>query len=947
MNRSDFKSGLFDLDLAISAQGLAADQDELSPPVGEEEKPKVQVASLPSATGKWATKIFGPERSKLYTGHTAKDMAKNKPKNPADQHATTMDAMDALRQYQGDKTKVTPQQGTGLPPIETSEQLGQLIEQMGSAKFPDQRTWQEVQGRTDTVAKVMEELRPIAEGRQGGILSDVQLHGVSRIVSTAFKDIERLSAKFADGTETPEDILKMAHAKNTYEVMHSYLEGQGSEVGRALNSLKMTGEVLGDQNFAAYEKITGTEQGANWANGVRMWVDAIQKRVDNGESVGKATQTLWAVVKGDKTKMLVEFWKNNQLSGIKTHVVNNASVAAHVMYERAAVRPVASVIGHVRHALAGGEQPIRADEVLSPFYSSYAGLRGWMELGWENLATGKTHFNATDKVEDSGALKSFIDDLPMSDTKKKVADYATSASFKLLTASDEANRAVGFTQEMYGLASRQASGEGLSGEAHVARMNALLDDPPVEMYSQAMTHAKQMTFTDVEDKGWIAVTAKAMRGFVGKVPPLQFIIPYINTPSNLLRVGMEMSPLAPISKRLRDDIAAGGVRADIATAKMTMGMGMGIMYWQLYESGVLTGSGPEDYRAQEMLKADGWQPWSLQIEGQTWMMERMDPFTKSAKFTESLAFFLGEMDKAKYAATDKDKEDSFARGILYLVDGVMEDQWMDQASGLMKALEGKESWDKYLARTGAGFVPYHAALKSWNEFGQEGRPQLTSDSIRSSFSDMVEDQIQGNMPGSSHFVRVKRNWDGDMHKPEQTDFAAGASPFGPIELKSDQLTKELFEHGVIPQEPSPIIEVGGKQFSIKQLDDTGKAYDAYLKSVGKARRHQVREVVANSAYQKAKAKHPKGPNSYAARELTGAIARGKDVGKKLFLAEFLGWLSEDENSSIRTNLNRRFATDMAVMLKEAIETPELSELEGPVVGQPPRQRFEYPIPEMK
>ena len=948
MNRDDFKSGLTDLDLAISAQGLAADQDELGPPEGAE---GVQVASVGGqAAGRWAAKLFGKERAKLYN-RSSRELVKNKPVKP--EPASIGDVNKALDSFGKDKTRVTQpidaEGGTIPPAIETEDQLTQLVEQVGSVKFPDKRSWAEVQARTDTVSKVMKELRPITEGRQGGTLSDVQLHGVSRIVATAFDDVKTITAKIADGTETPEDIIRLINAKDTYEVMSGYLKGQSSEVGRALNSLKMTGEALKNKDLAAYEALTADEK-TGLSKYAKEWGDAITKRMEKGDSVGKAMEFVGSVLKADKTKIAVEFWKNNQLSGIKTHVVNNASVGAHMLYENIAIRPLASGIGAVRTGMRPGADRIAGDELMAPLYSSYAGVRGWMGLFWDNMKSGKSAFNAMDKVEDSGALADAIKGsnvIPQN--LKKAADFATSASFKLLSATDEAHRGIAFTSELYGLASRQASKEGKRGEAHVVRMNEILDDPTVEMYDQAMTHAKQMTFTDVEQRGWIGSTSKALRTMIGEIPPLQFVIPYVNTPSNLLRVGMEMSPLAPLSQRLREDIAAGGVKADIAMAKMVGGMGMGLMYWQLYESGLLTGGGPEDYKAQEMLKADGWQPWGIEIGGKSYGMERMDPFTKSAKFTESLASFIGEMDKAKWAATDADKENAFARGMMYMVDAMMEDQWLEQASSFIKVLEGEESFDKYVARTAAGFVPYHALGKSIKDFQQSGRSQLSQDSIESSVLSMFEDQVRGNMPDmpglDPYFVRPKRNWDGEIHMPGQSSFAAGTSPWGPTSLKHNLLTRELVERGVTPLEPSSILSIKGKDLSLLQLDESGRLYDEYLKIVGGMRKEVLEKTMAKSAYKRAKKKHPDGPNSYMEGELNDAMSKGKVAGQKLFLRHLLDII--DKYPGIETPLNIRFGSDMKAMIKESLREPELSELKGPATGVPARGTFEYPIPEMK
>ena len=957
MRREDFQSGLSDLDLAISAQGLAAEQDALSPPEGE--KPKVQVAGpLSRVAGEFAEQLLGANRKKLYN-RSSRELADTKPKKP---ELPGFDEMEqAIGPYGRDKMsteqiQVPLAEGQQGPPelmdIETPDQLTQLVEAAGGTNVPDSRSWAEVQARTDTVAKVMEELRPIAEGRQGGVLSDVQLHGVSRIVATAFDDVERIVAKISSGTDTPEDLVKLAHAKDTYEVMGGYLKGQGSEVGRALNSLKMSGEALKMRDFAAYEKMTAGDTGTGMSKTIKEWSDTISRRMEKGDTIGKAMEWANAALRSDKTKIAVEFWKNNQLSGVATHVVNNTSVMAHGLYENIVVRPVAAGVGAVRRGALGGEQPIQADELLAPVYSAYAGVRGSMGLFWDNLAYGKQRFDATDKVEDSGALSDFIQNSSLPKPVKQVADFATSASFKLLTATDEAHRGIGFTQELYALSSRQASAEGLTGNAHITRMNELLDEPPLEMYNKAMEHAKQMTFTDVESRGWIASTSKALRVMAGEVPPLQFIIPYINTPSNLLRVGMEMSPLAPLSKRLREDIAAGGVKADIATAKIIGGLGMGVMYWQLYESDLLTGSGPEDYKAQEMLKANGWQPWAIHVNGEMYGMERMDPLTKSAKFTESLANFLGEMDKAKYAATDDLKEESFSRAIMHLVGNMMEDQWMEQASGFMKALEGEEPFEKFIARTGAGFVPYHALLKTIK--GQEGRPQLTQDKIESSILDMMEDQARGNMPDMGmdpHFVRIKRTWDGQPHIPEQGRWAT-AFPWSPTKAKNDPLTRAFEKNGVIPDEPSSVLTLGPKQLSLQTMDPSGRLYDNYLEIVGQERRKAIKEEVMPEyvAMVKEYGEDAEGPAGVIASVLRKGLDAGKKEGTGRFLNELKSFLIANPEIIQESPQMRglyEFALDWEAVIEQSVEQGEAHWLKGPVQYQPTRSPFDSAIPEMK
>jgi len=308
----------------------------------------------------------------------------------------------------------------------------------------------------------------------------------------------------------------------------------------------------------------------------------------------------------------------------------------------------------------------------------------------------------------------------------------------------------------------------------------------------------------------------------------------------------------------------------------------------------------------------------------------------------------GEMDKAKYASTDIEKQSAFARGMLYMVDAMMEDQWLEQASGFIKAIEGSESFDKYIARTSAGFIPYHAAFSSMKKFEREGRPQLSQDSIYSSVSNMVEDQVRGNMPNfgmEPHFVRVKRNWDGSVHMPEQTQFAAGASPWGPTKLEGDSLTKLLFENGVFPTEPSSIMTIGPKSFSLLQLDESGRLYDSYLQEVGKGRREVLQRAMDEGKIDLARDKAGEGPNSGVARVLNTTMSLGKQLGFKNWL-EGLSDVIED-NPEIANALNERFDTDVKAMIEEAMYDPENAELEGPAAYQPTRSPLEFPIPEMK
>ena len=949
MKREDFQQGLMDYDMAQISTSLSQEAEAQPAPVEGEAAPAsppegdkpVQVAGM----GRSALKgLFGDEMGDL-VGKNAHTLVHNKPPKPKPRTPTPEEMADTLNVYAMDKNVPTGFVGPmPLSQMSTPDEIGQLVENMGMQKLQagdSPRSWDELQARTSNINKVMEELRPITEGRQGGVLSDVQMTGVSRLVATAYDDVSTYSKMINSGDATPEILLRLQNAKATYELMHAFMQGNKSEVARSLNSIKLMSTALDGKDMKAYERLVGGEQGSKLTETIKQYAQVISDKVDSTGDIGKALKWSYDHM-GNGTRIAVEYWKNNQLSGMGTHVVNNASIATYNLYENIAVKPLAAGIGRIRAGGGAGKDRVYGSEVVAPLYSAYAGLRGSMGLFFDSLVSNKSAFKHADKVESQGQLAKALGP----STAGRAADVALTGSFRVLSATDDAWRGVTFVQELYDLSSRQASREGLTGKAHIKRMNELIEDPPYEMYEASSLKASQMTFTDIETRGSIAHMSKAMRVMVGEVPSLQFIIPYINTPSRLLHVASEMSVLAPFSKRLREDFKAGGAKADIAIAKMISGMGMTVLWWQLYESGLMTGGGPDDFAAQDMLKKEGWQPLAIQGgEGKMYGMERMDPFGQSIKISEAVGTVLGYFDKAKYAANPEDKERNMALAMLHLTQYQLDPTWMGQAKDFLGAFEGTVQMEKFAARTLSGFVPYHAGIKSYREAtGSGSKPQVANDKIISDVWDMTKRFAVGNMPegwrAQDTFVRPKRWWDGTVALPQQGGFAHAALPWGPTSPKAeDPRNKALFENRIVPREPSSLLTFGPMTFSLLQLDPTEQIYDMYIKSVGEGRVEALDKVMGKSRYEDAEG----GPNGVKAVMLRKGIASGTKIGLKNFLKDLE--LAVERNPDLYDHLAQEFGSDPKDFIKSAYESID-GELKGAKKAVPTREKLEYPIPEM-
>jgi hypothetical protein len=196
---------------------------------------------------------------------------------------------------------------------------------------------------------------------------------------------------------------------------------------------------------------------------------------------------------------------------------------------------------------------------------------------------------------------------------------------RLLSAEDELYKRIARRMELNGLAVRQARKEGLKGEAAKARIAELSANPPDDMLAQSMDNARYLTF-----QRKLGPAAGAVAGLTQKWPALKLFLPFVRTPTNLLKFALERSPAAPILREWRKDFTAGGARRDLAVARAMLGTGVGMAIYEAALAGKITGSAPTDPAKSKLQYADGWEPYSIRL-GDTWYSyKRLDPFATHA-----------------------------------------------------------------------------------------------------------------------------------------------------------------------------------------------------------------------------------------------------------------------------------------------------------------------------
>jgi hypothetical protein len=138
-------------------------------------------------------------------------------------------------------------------------------------------------------------------------------------------------------------------------------------------------------------------------------------------------------------------------------------------------------------------------------------------------------------------------------------------------------------------------------------------DPPADVAAVAREAAQRAVFK--EPGGKIVQTLIAAKR---DHPWLDFVIPFVKTPANILRQGIEASPLAPLSRQFRDAVSAGGRAQSEAMGRATSGTVAlaTLAYWA--SQGRLSGNGPSAPSQRAALMEAGWRPNAVKV-GDQWV----------------------------------------------------------------------------------------------------------------------------------------------------------------------------------------------------------------------------------------------------------------------------------------------------------------------------------------
>lgn len=486
-----------------------------------------------------------------------------------------------------------------------------------------------------------------------------------------------------------------------------------------------------------------------------------------------------------------ELYINFLLSNPATHVVNmtsNTLTAIGQVPEYAA----ASVIGKARQALTKTQvDRVIASEVGARAFGFLSGAKEGARLFARALRTGEPS-DLVSKVEGEeykaspGPLGSIV-----------------RGPTRFLTAEDELFKGVARRMALNGLAVRTAYKQGLRGEAAAKRISELMAAPTDAMLEGSIENGLYLTFQTKLGPAAQDISNFANRHILAKV-----FLPFVRTPTNLLKFATERSPAAPLLREWRDDFRAGGARRDLAIAKAAIGTGFGMAIYEAAADGRITGSAPTDPKKSRLLYADGWKPYSIKIGDTYYSYRRLDPFAITIGTAADLATLPEGM-------SDKQREDEAALAIASVMGNLASRTWLSGVSDVVNALhEPARYTDNLLQRlVGSFLVPA----------GVAGVARTVDPTLREVES--IPDALQNRIPGMSDNLLPRRDVWG---KPIKNEGGLGPDLLSPVYVSTalnDPVNKQLMQLDYAPGYPSRT--VGGKELSAED-------YDKYIAMAGPA-----------------------------------------------------------------------------------------------------------------
>ena len=370
---------------------------------------------------------------------------------------------------------------------------------------------------------------------------------------------------------------------------------------------------------------------------------------------------------------------------------------------------------------------------------------------------------------------------------------------------DNVFKMVGYQMELHRRAHGIVHATGGSAAEQRKMLAELIARPDYDaLVKPSAAHASYMTFQNElgDYGGWFARAAS--------LPGVRYFATFIRTPINLVKVGVEYSPISPFTKKLWNQLSvgAGGRQSDIALAKMMTGTGALVAAAYAMDDRVVGG----DFAGTplgDLMAAQGRAPYTIRVGGQSFNYGRIEPLRLMLAPVDQVKRILSHLDYSdpeqvklgSEAATamvltyaNLASTDGFLRGAAILLTGLKaiwsRDNISELASGEEIVYGTQErvfdTLGRLIQQPASAFVP--AFLNHANQVFGDDTKRVT---YGLSAMEEVLNSIQARVPGLSGRLSAKYNAAGKPMAVPYDSYWDVVNPVYSTTVKDDPFIGEL------------------------------------------------------------------------------------------------------------------------------------------------------------
>jgi hypothetical protein len=472
--------------------------------------------------------------------------------------------------------------------------------------------------------------------------------------------------KAIEKNPTDENFIALLIERNKFAEMANAYVKLGEDIGRALENDT-------SKRVSASTKLLDKHGGRESA----MELFSKLAMIDPNDEIAVA-QFLRTTVKATTRDKIFEAWISSLLSSPATHMVNSTSNA------------VIALLSPFERAAGAGIEVIRAGVTGTPREVFFG------EVGQQWIGMGLGIKQGVPK-----AMKAFITEIPSEGLSKVEflrkwgaiggkTGRTVRVPLRFLMAEDEFFKAWNYSMEMRALAFRKAAivakKKKWSRKQLYGEMYRLLANPTDDMIEGATGEMMYRVFQQESQ------FAKGLTNLRARAPGLEYILPFIRTPLNIAKFGLERTPLnfLKIMKDVKQGTLAGG-QLSLELGKTMMGSAISSFVMFEVLEGKITGMGPTNPSERgAWLRADN-QPYSWNPTGDMWYsFSRLEPIGMVVGLTADFAQLLPGMSEGEV-------QDFATYIVLSIAKNVTNKTFMQGFSNVMDAISDPERYGKRLS----------------------------------------------------------------------------------------------------------------------------------------------------------------------------------------------------------------------------------------------------------